>query len=382
MVKKIIEGSHAVAEAVKLCRPKVLGMYPITPSTHIPERLAEMVDNGELDASLIRVEAEFSAISSIVGAAAAGVRTFTATSSQGLALMHEVLYAASGMRIPLVMVIANRALSAPINIWNDWQDTISERENGWIHIFVESVQEAVDTIIQGYKIAEDERVMNPLAISMDGFYLTHVYEPVDIPNQEDVDAFLPPYKYKYELDPEKPRTLGPFAYPVPYAKIKKRNFEDFHSFEPIIKEVHDEFAKKFGRSYGDGIIEEYKNDRPITIVTMGSLSGTVKEFVDSRDDVGLVRIRLYRPFPKEEIRKALEGKEMVLVVEKDIAMGSGSGAVYLDIKDALFGMRDRPRINNAIGGLGGTDITRADLEKAIKELKDKDQKVNWIEMRG
>ncbi len=382
MAKKILEGSHAVAEAVKLCRPHVLGMYPITPSTHIPERLAEFVNNGELSASLIRVEAEFSAISSIVGAAAAGSRVFTATSSQGLALMHEVLYAASGMRLPMVMVVANRALSAPINIWNDWQDAISERENGWIQLFVENVQEAVDTVIQAYRITEDERVYNPVMVNMDGFYLTHVYEPVDIPDQKDVDEFLPPLNYKYKLDPKKPLTHGPFAYPVPYAMLRKKNFDDFHSFEPIVKEVHDEFAKKFGRSYGDGIIEEYKNDRPITIVTMGSISGTVKELVDSRDDVGLVRIRLYRPFPKERVAEALEGKEMVLVIEKDVAMGSRSGALFLDIRDALFSMRDRPRINNAIGGIGGTDITRGDIAKAIDELKEKDGEIHWFEMRG
>lgn len=381
-MKKIIEGSHAVAEAVKMCRPQVLGMYPITPSTHIPEKLAEMVDNGELDASMIRVEAEFSAISSIVGAAAAGSRTFTATSSQGLALMHEVLYAASGMRLPLVMVIANRALSAPINIWNDWQDTISERENGWIHIFVESSQEALDSVIQAYKIAEDDRVSNPVAVSMDGFYLTHVYEPVDIPDQKEVDEFLPPYQYKYKLDPSKPRTLGTFAYPVPYAEIRKRNFNDFHTFGKVVKEVHDEYANKFGRKYGNGIIEEYKNDRPYTIVTMGSLAGTVKEFVDSRDDVGLVKIRMYRPFPKEEIRKALEGKEMVLAVEKDVAMGSNSGALYLDIKDALYEVSDKPRLNNGIGGIGGTDITRDDLGDAVDKLKGENGEIFWFKMRG
>ncbi len=382
MVKKILEASHAVAEAVKLCRPQVLGMYPITPSTHIPERLSEFVNNGEMDAKLIRVEAEFSAISSIVGASAAGSRVFTATSSQGLALMNEVLYAASGMRLPIVMVVANRALSAPINIWNDWQDAISERENGWIQFFVESSQEAVDTIIQAYKIAEDERVYNPVIVNIDGFYLTHVYEPVDIPDQEQVDNFLPPLNYKYKLDPTNPKTHGPFAYPVPYAKLKKRNFEDFHSFTPIIKEVHDDFAKEFGRSYGDGVIEEYKNDRPYVILTMGSLSGTVKEFVDSRDDVGLVRLRQYRPFPFEEVRNALEGKEMVLVVEKDVAFGSRSGAVFLDLRNALFDMKDKPRINNGIGGVGGTDITREDLGKAIDELKNKDGEIYWFEMRG
>ncbi len=377
MVRKIMEGSHAVAEAVRLCKPEVLAMYPITPSTHIPERLSEMVNNGDLNAKLIRVEAEFSAISAIVGASAAGSRVFSATSSQGLALMNEVLYAASGMRLPLVMVVANRALSAPINIWNDWQDTISERENGWIQIFAENVQETLDSTIQAFRIAEDERVYNPVAVNMDGFYLTHVYEPVDIPNGEDVQNFLPPLNYKYKLDPERPLTHGPFAYPEPYAKLKKMQFDDFHSFVPIIKEVHDKFAKKFGRNYGDGIIEEYKNDRPMTIVTMGSISGTVKEFVDSRDDVGLVRVRLYRPFPKEEINKALEGKENVIVVEKDVAMGSRSGALMLDLKDALFDVMDKPKLNNIIGGIGGTDITRKDLDKAINELKDKNNKVIW-----
>ncbi|MCD6414705.1 MAG: pyruvate ferredoxin oxidoreductase [Candidatus Diapherotrites archaeon] len=378
-MKTVMEGSNAVAHAIRLCKPEVMAMFPITPSTHIPENLAQMVADGDLDAKLITVESEFSAMSATVGASATGVRAFTATSSQGLALMHEVVYAAAGMRLPIVTTIVNRALSAPINIWNDQQDTISERDSGWLQIYCETNQEAVDTMIQAYKIAEDKRVLLPVFVCMDGFILSHTYEPVDIPEQKDVDEFLPPYKPEHAfLDPDKPMTMGPFAYPKPYAAMRKELSKDVMKAKAVVKEVHDEFAKKFGRSYGNGIIEEYKNDRPIAIVAMGSVCGTIKEVVDKRDDVGLVRVRCYRPFPKEELAKALKDKENVIVFEKNVALGLNSGAMYPEIKDVLYSAGSKARVNNVIGGIGGIDVTKENVENFIERLKDKEGVVEFL----
>ncbi|MCD6522348.1 MAG: pyruvate ferredoxin oxidoreductase [Candidatus Diapherotrites archaeon] len=379
MTTRVIEGSQAAAHAVALCKPKVCAMYPITPSTHIPEELSKFVADGKFDTSFIRVESEFAAMSACVGASATGVRAFTATASQGVALMHEVLYAAAGMRLPIVMVVANRALSAPINIWNDHQDTIAERDSGWLQLFCETNQEVVDTIIQAYRIAEDERVLLPVMVNMDGFTLTHTYEKVDIPSQEEVDAFLPEYNPKHAyLDPERPVTQGPFAFPKPYAALRIALNEAVNNSKDVVKEIHDKYAEKFGRRYGNGLIEEYKNDRPISIVAMGSVCGTIKGVVDQRDDVGLLRVRCYRPFPKEEIKKALEGKETVIVFEKNVALGMNSGAMYSEIKDVLYELEKRPKINNVIGGLGGTDVTMQNINNFVDRLKEADGKVELL----
>jgi pyruvate ferredoxin oxidoreductase alpha subunit len=375
-----MEGSKVVAEAIFLCKPDVISAYPITPQTHIVEELAQLIADGRIKSKFLQVESEFSAISSVAGAVAAGSRAFTATCSQGLALMHEVLFAIAGMRLPVVMVVANRALSAPINIWNDFQDSISERDSGWIQLYVETVQEAVDTMIQAYKIAEDRRVLLPVMVCMDGFILTHTIEPVNIPEDVDVDKFLPRYKPTHAiLDPTIPMTLGPFAYPEPYFKIRKELSEAIDKSKEIISEVNEEFGKMFGRKYGNGLIEEYKNDKKTCIISMGSVCGTLKYVIDSRDDAGLLRIRSYRPFPKEDIIRALSDKETIIVLEKNISLGLGSGSLFSEIRDALYSVEKKPKIVGCVAGLGGTDIRSKGINSLIEKSYDmRDGEIEWL----
>jgi len=366
----VIEGSQAVARAVKSCDVKVIAAYPITPQTHIVQELAKMHANGEIDCEYINVEAEFSAISAVLGSTAAGVRSFTATSSQGLALMNEVLYATAGMRIPVVMVVCNRALSAPINIWNDHQDSIAERDSGWIQIYVESVQEAVDSLIQAYKISEDKKVLLPSMVCMDGFYLTHVYEPVVIPEKEEVEKFLPAFEYPYPLDPEKPLTMGPLSFPNDYARLRKQLFEATLASKNKIIKANKDFKKCFGRSYGDGLIEVY-GDGKIAIVSMGSLCSTIKEYVDSNKDVCLVKIRTFRPFPREELKKILEEKEKVIVMEKNISLGH-AGAVFMELATALYGTGIE--IYDFIVGSGGIDVPLSTINYVVERVKKNKEK--------
>lgn len=377
-MKSILKGTKAVAETVSLCKPSVIATYPITPSTEIVETLARFVADGKLNAKYINVEAEFSAISALAGASATGVRTFTATASQGLALMHEVLFATAGMRLPIVIVVANRALSAPINIWNDHQDSISERDSGWIQLWVESVQEAVDTLIQAYKVAENKKVLLPVMVNMDGYYLTHVSEPVDIPSENDVESFLPNYEPKHAyLDPEKPMTQGPFSYPEFYMALRKQIFEAVKNSSSVIKEVHDDFAKKFNRAYGNGLVEEYKNNRKVAIVALGSICSTIKTIVDKRNDIGLLRVRCFRPFPRKDVINALKDKELVIVIDRDISLGN-SGALFSEVRDALYSV-GKPTVVNFIAGLGGVDITTKNIDEMIEEAKKmKDGEVKWL----
>lgn len=339
-----------------------------------------MIADGRIKSRFLEVESEFSAISSVAGAVAAGSRAFTATCSQGLALMHEVLFAIAGMRLPVVMVVTNRALSSPINIWNDCQDSISERDSGWIQLYVETVQEAVDTIIQAYKIAEDNRVLLPVMVCMDGFILTHTVEPVELPDDVEVKKFLPKYKPNHAfLDPTRPMTLGPFTYPEPYFKLRKELSLAIDNSKIIISEVNEEFGEMFKRKYGNGLIEEYKNDKKIAIVSMGSVCGTIKCVVDSRKDTGLVRIRCYRPLPKEDLIEALKGKEIVIVLDKNISLGLGSGSVFSEVRDVLYSLKDRPKVVGCVAGLGGTDIKSKDINRLIDESKKmKDGEVVWL----
>lgn len=370
MVKKIEEGSHAVAEVVRLLNPSVLAMYPITPSTHIPERLTDFKSNGELDGTVIRVESEFSAMSALIGASATGVRTYTATASQGLALMHELLFAASGMRLPIVITCANRALSAPLNIFNDWQDSISERDCGWIQFYGEDSQEVIDLMIQAYRIAEDERVLLPVMVCMDGFFLTHTYDVIDVP--ESLNGFVPDYKPKHAyLDPDKPMTQGAWGMQKEYFALRKELEEAQSNAIPVIKEVNNKFAETFGRKYGDGMIEVYGGG-DTAVVTMGSVSTNLKALADKLG-FQVVRIRCYRPFPKNELRDALEGKKAVAVFEKDVAYGTGHGAVYMDLRSCFSG-----KMVNFIIGLGGKDCPMHELEKMYNMIPDmKDTETRW-----
>jgi len=386
---KVMKGNEAAAWAAKLAKPKVIAAFPITPSTLVPEKISEFVANGELDAEFIKVESEHSAISACVGAAAAGVRTFTATASQGLALMHEILFIAAGMRLPIVMAIGNRSLSAPINIWNDWQDTISERDTGWMQFYAENNQEALDLILIAFKVAEDERVLLPAMTGFDAFILTHTVEPVEIPDQEVVDEFLGEYVPKHAyLDPKRPITQGALGFPAHYMEARYTVWEAMENAREVIKEAFEEFEKKFGRKYQ--MVEEYKTeDAEIILVTMGSLAGTVKEFVDKKREEGLkigaAKITVYRPFPIEEIKALAKKTKVLAILEKDISFGLG-GAVFGDVGRTLINESEKPIVLDFILGLGGRDVTFANLEevieiseKAMKEGVEED--VFWIGLR-
>lgn len=378
MVKKVISSAEAVSEAVKRARPSVIPVYPITPQTKISEKLADYVADGDLDAHYIKVESEHSAMSAAIGASGAGVRVFTATSSQGLAYMHEPVFAAAGMRVPIVMANANRALSAPINIWNDQQDSISERDSGWIQLYAETGQEAFDTILQAYKISENQDILLPTMVCIDGFILTHTVDPVEVLSQEEVDSFLPKYTRGYSyLDPEDPMSLGTLADTESYLEIRHdMEIAMEHSLD-VIEEVGKEFGDFFGRYYG--LIEEYKSeDADIILIAMGSLCGTIKDVVDKEREngkkVGLVRIRSYRPFPKDALKVAVKDAKLA-VIDKDISFGAG-GAVYMDVKAAL----DNETYGFIIG-LGGRDITPIDIEEIIEKTENPTKDIEWIGLR-
>ena len=378
MVKKVISSAEAVSEAVKRARPSVIPVYPITPQTKISEKLADYVADGDLDAHYIKVESEHSAMSAAIGASGAGVRVFTATSSQGLAYMHEPVFAAAGMRVPIVMANANRALSAPVNIWNDQQDSISERDSGWIQLYAETGQEAFDTILQAYKISENQDILLPTMVCIDGFILTHTVDPVEVLSQEEVDSFLPKYTRGYSyLDPEDPMSLGTLADTESYLEIRHdMEIAMEHSLD-VIEEVGKEFGDLFGRYYG--LIEEYKSeDADIILIAMGSLCGTIKDVVDKEREngkkVGLVRIRSYRPFPKDALKVAVKDAKLA-VIDKDISFGAG-GAVYMDVKAAL----DNETYGFIIG-LGGRDITPIDIEEIIEKTENPTKDIEWIGLR-
>ncbi|WP_042696807.1 pyruvate synthase subunit PorA [Thermococcus sp. PK] len=388
-MRKVMKGNEAAAWAAKLAKPKVVAAFPITPSTLVPEKISEFVADGEMDAEFIKVESEHSAISACVGASAAGVRTFTATASQGLALMHEVLFIAAGMRLPIVMAIGNRALSAPINIWNDWQDTISERDTGWMQFYAENNQEALDLILIAFKVAEDERVLLPAMVGFDAFILTHTVEPVEIPDQEVVDEFLGEYVPKHAyLDPARPITQGALGFPAHYMEARYTVWEAMENARKVIKEAFDEFEKKFGRRYH--MIEEYKtDDAEIILLTMGSLAGTLKEFVDKKREegikIGAAKMTVYRPFPIEELRALAKKAKVLAILEKDISFGIG-GAVFADTSRALINEKEKPIMLDFIIGLGGRDVTFENLEEAVEISKkalegEKVEEVNWIGLR-
>lgn len=384
--REVMHGSRAAAEAVRLCEVQVVAAYPITPQTHIVEDIAEMVANGELKAECINVESEHSAMSACIGASATGARVFTASASQGLALMHEMLFVAAGMRLPIVMVNCNRALSAPLNIWNDQQDSMSERDSGWIQLYCETAQEVLDTTVQAYKIAEHQEVMLPVMVCMDGFVITHTIEPVEVPDSEQVKKFLPPYKPKIVLDPGRPLTLGAYADPSTYTEFRYENEQAMQRALEVIKGVDKEYGKLFGRGYG--LLEEYNTkNAEVVILTMGSVAGTIKEVIDRLKDrsVGLIRLRCYRPFPKKELLAALSRAKVVAVVEKDVSLGLGEGALFSEVKGLLYGAESKPKALNFIVGLGGRDVTPRAVEeiatKSRSALKRSVDEVTWAGLK-
>jgi len=385
-VKEFLEGSRAVAEIIKLCKPGVISAYPITPQTHIVEELAQMVADGELNAQFVNVESEHSAASVVLGAVATGVRAFTATSSQGLLYMAEVLFNISGLRLPLVMTCANRAISAPINIWNDMQDSISLRDSGWIQLYAENIQEAADLHLVGYRLSEDKSIMLPVMVCMDGFILTHGMETVDIPKQEEVDKFLPAYKPLYKLDPAQPLTMGMLADPDYYLETRFAIQETFKDVLKMIPKINEEFKNHFGRDYKDGLIEEYfTRDAEKVIVAMGSVCGTIKEVVDAQrakgKKVGLLKIISYRPFPYTRVYDILKDVPRVAVLDKAVSPGAYA-PLAIEVKAAFFGKKKSPKVvSSFVAGLGGRDITLESVKEIFGKLTQKEITLEFIDLK-
>jgi pyruvate ferredoxin oxidoreductase alpha subunit len=372
-----LEASHAAAEAVKMADVDVIAAYPITPQTHIPERLAEMVADGELNAAYVPVESEHSAMSTCVGAAAVGARTFTATAGPGLEYMHNVLYVASAMRLPVVMTVANRALSAPLSIWGDHSDAMSVRDTGWIQIFCQNSQETFDMTLWAFRVGEDAGVLLPVMVHLDGFHLTHVTEPVILPEQEEVDKFLPEFHYPFALDPDKPMTLGAFAPPDIYSEAKVAQEVAIRKSKAVVIQGFREFGEIFGRCYYP--VEPYKTEGAKTLLlTMGSFSETAKTIIDTKKDrgesVGLINLRLWRPFPFEELRQAVKGAETLIIFDRCISFGGPGGPVSSEIRSALYGEKERPEVVGFIGGLGGRDMSAKDFEYVIDRGREIAQK--------
>jgi pyruvate ferredoxin oxidoreductase alpha subunit len=363
---KQTEGSQAVAEAVALCRPEVVCAYPITPQTHIVEGVGVLVKSGALkDCELINVESEFAALSVAIGASAAGARAYTATASQGLLFMGEAVYNAAGLGLPIVMTIGNRAIGAPINIWNDHTDSMAMRDAGWIQLYAETNQEAVDLHIQAFRLAEE--LSCPVMVCMDGFILTHAYERIDIPTQEEVDAFLPPFDPVQVLDPEAPYSIGAMVGPDAFTEVRYLANDTQLQALRLIPEIAGVFGEVFGRESG-GLIHPYRTEGAETIVVaLGSVNGTVKEIVDGMRDagaaIGSISICSFRPFPLDALQEALAGAKRVVVLEKSLAPGLG-GVVASNVRMALRGVT--MPVYTVIAGLGGRPILRPSLQEVFE----------------
>lgn len=366
-MKQVMDGNEAAAIAAKLARVKVVPAYPITPQTTIVEKLAEFIANGELDAEFIRVESEHSAMSACVGAAATGVRTYTATSSQGLMLMSEMLFVAAGLRLPIVMANANRSLSAPLSIWCDQQDSMAVRDSGWVQLYCEDNQEILDTTLQAFRVAEE--LLLPVMVCFDGYIISHTAEPVEVPEQAEVDDFLPPYKYPYQLDPEHPVTMGPLGVPEYYTEFRYMLQKAMRESQERTASVDKEFKKRFKRGYG--LIERYhSDDADVILLTIGSLSSSARDIVDryreKGEKIGLVRVRSFRPFPVNELIDALGHSKAVAVLEKDVSLGS-AGGLYLDAATSFINVEPAPLMLNFICGLAGRDVSPLQIKEAVRE---------------
>lgn len=380
-----IEVSIAAAEAVGLADADVVAAYPITPQTHVVEHLAEMVAEGRLKAQYVAVESEHSAISASMGAAAAGARAFTATSSQGLALMHEILFATSSMRLPLVMVVANRALSAPINIWVDHSDIMPQRDTGWGQLFAMNGQEVFDLTLQAFKVAEDHRVLLPMMINMDGFILSHMIEPIEMMSKEQAMEFLPPIDPARMLDPANPRSLGVFGAQNAYTEVKKAQEVALQNSARVWREVWQEFGRRFGRNY-QAVDAWHTQDAELVFVTMGSASETalsaVQEMRAKGQKVGLVNLRQWRPFPAKEVMQAIADASQVAVLDRLLSPGSQAGPLGLELRSMYYGQDDAPIIWDFVAGLGGRQISRRTFKELYRQAQtSKPGSYNFLDAR-
>ncbi|MGQ9617923.1 MAG: pyruvate ferredoxin oxidoreductase [Candidatus Aminicenantia bacterium] len=364
-MKKVITGNHSVSYGVKLARAEVIAAYPITPQTQVVELLSEFCASGELKAKFIKVESEHSAMAACIGASIAGARAFTATSAQGLALMHELLHWAAGGRLPIVLADINRAMAPGWSVWTDQNDSLSQRDTGWMQIYCESNQEVIDSVIQGYKIAE--KVSLPLMLILDAFVLSHTSEPVDIPEQEKVDAYLPPYSPEIRIDINRPKAFGGLLSPDYYMEMRYLLERDMEGATKVIKEADEEFYKIFGRKYG--IVEPYKcDDAKLILVVSSTITGTARTVIDKLRErgkkVGLLKMRFFRPFPFEDVKSILLNAEKIAVIDRNISYGAG-GIFFQEIKSSLYNDRRRPPIFGFITGLGGRDVTPEIIEDII-----------------
>ncbi|OIO79017.1 MAG: pyruvate ferredoxin oxidoreductase [Candidatus Omnitrophica bacterium CG12_big_fil_rev_8_21_14_0_65_43_15] len=368
-MKLVITGNHAAAYAAKLCRPHVISAYPITPQTEVVEKLACMVADGELKSDFIKVESEHSAMAACIGASAAGSRSFTATSSQGLALMHEMLFWAANSRLPIVMINVNRAMAPPWTVWADQTDSLAQRDTGWMQFYCEDNQEILDTVIQAYKIAE--KVSLPAMISLDAFFLSHTSEAVDVPPQADVDRFLPEFNPEYKLDINNPRAFGGLVTAEWYYEFRYKIHQAMQDAKREINTVGKEYAKSFGRKYS--LIEPYKaDDADFLFAASGSMVSVVRDAVDklrkAQKKAGLIKMRTFRPFPKEELIKLVPGAKNLCVLDRNISLGN-EGIFFTEIKAALANIKAKPMIYGFTAGLGGREVSVNDVMNIAKSIE-------------
>lgn len=376
---RVMEGSESIAEAVLLAEPGVVAAYPITPQTHIVEQLAKAVADGRTKAEFLTVESEHSAASAVLGASAAGVRTFTATSSQGLLHMAEVVFNIAGMRLPVVMTVANRALSGPLSIWNDHQDSMTMRDSGWIQLFAQTPQEAHDLHLAAYWVAEDERVLLPVMVCVDGFVLTHAFEAVEPVTPDQARRFLPPFDPAYTLDPERPLTFGTYAEPAFYAEARFAVEEAQRAASAVIAEALEELGRVTGRTYPPSLDRYRLDDAEVALVAMGTAAQTARVVADDlREEgmaAGVVAVRTFRPFPADALHRALGGVRRVVVLDRAVSPGA-TGVVVPEVRAALYGVEDPPQVVGVVAGLGGRDVSPESLRRAFHARED-----GWIDLQ-
>ena len=383
-MRQVLEGSHAVSEAVRLAKVQVISAYPITPQTHIVEQLSEYCANGTLDARFLRVESEHSALAALIGAASSGVRTFTATSSQGLALMHELLHWASGARLPIVMAQVNRAMAPGWNIWADQTDSLSQRDTGWVQFYCENGQEVLDTTIQAFRLAE--WVNLPVMVNLDAFFLSHTYEPVDVPEQKAVDKFLPPYKPRFQLDLANPCAFNQLAPPNIYMEMRHNIQMAMDEAFTFFEQMEEEFESILGRRHG--AMEAIQcDDAEVILITSGTVTSTSRQVVaelrEKGEKVGLLKIKLFRPFPVNLLREITKSASKVAVIDRNFSFGA-SGIFAQEIKAALCNFPGHPPVYGYVAGLGGRDITTEVIEEIYWLTKNStapENESSWVGLR-
>jgi len=392
MLKTIVEtGNHVAGLAALAARAQVVAAYPITPQTQIVEKIAELVDSGKMNAEYICVESEHSAMSACIGASTVGARTFTATSAHGLAYMHEMLHWASAARLPMVMAVVNRAMGPPWTIWTDHGDSLPQRDTGWIQIYCASNQEIFDSIIQAYRVCEDQRVLMPAMICLEGFILSHTNMPIKIPDQKEIDDFLPPFKPGWKLDVENPVSHGNIVSPEYYMELRYYMHEALEKAKKLIPNVAREYSEKFGLPDYGGLIEEYMcDDAEVVLVSMGTIGSeaklAVKKLRDEGYKVGSARIRVFRPFPKEAVREIGAKAKALAIIDRDISFGM-EGILLTEMRSALFDLSKKPLTKNFIAGLGGRDVTESDIEEIAKktfrilETGMGVEEIEWVNLR-